>query len=82
MAKAEYPILFDCGIVRMKGQCLWFLLVVKNDLDLAFLGRKPVLELLRYGEQAFLKAAGRRADREALLLGTHIRMTITSQQIR
>ena len=53
MAKAEYPTLFDRGILRMKGQRLCFLLVVKNDLDLAFLARKPVLELLWYGEQAF-----------------------------
>lgn len=54
MAKAEYPILFDFGIVRMKGERLCFFLVVKNDLDPAFLARKPVFELLRYGEQAFL----------------------------
>ena len=38
----------------MKGQCLYFLLVVKNDVDLAYLARKPVFEFLGYGEQAFL----------------------------
>lgn len=76
MAKAEYPSLFNCGVVRMKGQCLCSVLVVKNDLDLAFLVRKPVCELLRYGEQAFLYAAGSRADREALLFSTHARKTL------
>jgi len=54
MAKTEYPVLFDCGVKRMKGQCLCFVLVVKNDLDLGFLAGKRVFELLGYGEQAFL----------------------------
>ena len=30
---------------------------VENDLNLGFLAREPVLELLRYGEQAFLQTA-------------------------
>jgi hypothetical protein len=54
MGKTKYPILFDYGVARVKGQGLCLFLVVKNDLDLAFLARKPVFELLRYGEQAFL----------------------------
>ena len=65
----------------MKGQCFCFLLVVKKDVDLPFLARKPVFELLWYGKQAFLEAAGRHADREVLLLGTHARKTLTLQQI-
>jgi len=52
MAKAEYPILFDHGVIRMKCQRLYFFLVIKNDMDLAFLAWKPVFEPLRYGEQA------------------------------
>ncbi len=52
MVKAEYPILLADGIVRMKCKCLGLLLVVKNDLDLAFLTGKQVFEFLRYGEEA------------------------------
>jgi len=50
MTKAEYAALFDYGIVRMKGQRLWFLLVIKDDLDWPLLARKPVVESLRYGD--------------------------------
>jgi len=38
----------------MKVQRFCLFLVVKNDLDMAFLTRKPVFELLRYGKQALL----------------------------
>jgi hypothetical protein len=60
----------------MKRQCLRFLLVVEHDLDLAFLSGKPAFEPLWYGKQAFLQAAGGRADCEDLLLSTHTRKTL------
>jgi hypothetical protein len=77
MGKTKYPILFDYWVVRVKGKGLRLFLVVENGLDLASVARKPVFELLRYGEQAFLYAAGRRADAKVLLLATHTRKTLT-----
>jgi len=37
----------------MKGQCLCFFLIIKNDLDLAFLAREPVFEPLRMASKPF-----------------------------
>ena len=79
MAKTEYPILFNFGTVGMKSQSLGLVLVIKYDLNLAFRGRKPVPELLRYGEKAFLQAAGGRSNGEALFFGTHTRMALMLQ---
>ena len=54
MAKPKYSIFFNYGVVRVKGKYLYFFLVVKNDLDLAFIAGKPVCEFLGYREQALL----------------------------
>lgn len=54
MPEAKYPVLFNRSVVRVKSYRLAFLLVIKDDLDLTFLARKPVLEFLRYSEQAFV----------------------------
>ncbi len=38
----------------MEGQPIFFFLVDKNDLDMAFFAGKPVREFLGHGEQTFL----------------------------
>jgi hypothetical protein len=70
--KTKNPVLLGDTIVRVKHQGRRLLLLVKDNVDLAFLSGKPVPELLRYGEQPLIQTAGGSADCEMLLFGTHM----------